>query len=261
MRARAGVAVAVVGLGVWLLTPQAMAQTQGPPTVSISATTPMSETAQCLTEPTTGAGSFTLQRSDTRGPLDVGYHIAGGPTDLNSDATAGADHTVTFADGQATVTVDVHPAIGGGSATVTLADGDSYDVGAPASATVDKTFATPSCPCPDLVSDGTQTVRVGETPDPVPVDGGASLFVASGAVPPGLTLRPDGTWTGTATRAGTFSFTVSTNCDTADRTVTVLSEELVRTGPTPFTVPLAIVGLGLVMSGISLRWFAGTRLR
>lgn len=112
------------------------ASAQQVPTVRVSATTGMTVRDQCKTEPTTSPGSFTLARADTDGPLTVTYHIEGGPTDLNSEEVAGADHTVDFAAGEGAVTVTVHPAIDASDATVTVVDGVTYDPGDPPSGTI-----------------------------------------------------------------------------------------------------------------------------
>ena len=121
------------------------AAAQVPPTVRISGTTEMSEADQCFTEPTFSPGSFTLERDDATGTLDVTFHISGGPTDLNADPVAGSDHTASFADDQAQVTVTVHPALGGGQATVALVDGEAYALGDPSTATIRKSLAVPQC--------------------------------------------------------------------------------------------------------------------
>jgi hypothetical protein len=105
-------------------------------TVSLSGTTPMGVRDQCMTEPTTSPGSFTFTRTSTEGVLTITYHISGGPTDLNSDAAAGEDHTVNFADGEATATVVVHPSTDATDATVTVVAGEVYAVGEPSSGTV-----------------------------------------------------------------------------------------------------------------------------
>ena len=41
------------------------------------------------------------------------------------------------------------------------------------------------------------------------VSGPFTYLVTSGALPPGLTLEPDGTLSGTPTQVGTFSFTIT----------------------------------------------------
>jgi hypothetical protein len=115
------------------------------PTVRIAGTTSMSETQQCFTEPTFTPGSFTLARSSASGILKVIFHVSGGPTDLNSDPAAGADHTATFADGQTQVTVTVHPALGGGQATVSIVKGSGYNIGSPSTATIAKSVTPAQC--------------------------------------------------------------------------------------------------------------------
>src|SRR4051794_24553045 len=128
-RALAALALTLVAM---LSTPSP-ASAQQLQAVSVSATTAMGVTQQCFAEPTTSPGSVTFTRTSTEGGLTITYHISGGPTDLNSDATAGADHTVTFTDGSATVTVDVHPTIDATDATVTVIAGAGYVVGDPSS--------------------------------------------------------------------------------------------------------------------------------
>jgi hypothetical protein len=147
MRRLAGLLGIVVTTLVFVVTAQ-HASAQALPTVRISGTTAMTETQQCFTEPTFTAGSFTLERSTATGTLDVSYRISGGPTDLNSDPAAGAIHTATFPDGQAQVTVTVHPALGGSQATVNLlapVDNGTYQLGDPATATIAKTVASTQC--------------------------------------------------------------------------------------------------------------------
>jgi hypothetical protein len=121
------------------------ASAQQSPTVRLAGTTPMSVSGQCFTEPTTSPGSFTLERRSTTGPLTVTYHIDGGPTDLNSEEVAGADHTVEFADGEATVTVVVHPATNASAATVTVLEGETYNVAQPSSGTIEVQRSVVTC--------------------------------------------------------------------------------------------------------------------
>ncbi|MEY2452296.1 MAG: hypothetical protein QOD92_1870 [Acidimicrobiaceae bacterium] len=112
------------------------ASAQQAPVVNVSETTAMGVHQRCQTEPTTTPGSFTLERSNTSGSLTVTYHISGGPTDLNSDAVAGDDHTVEFLPGEATATVVVHPAIDATDATVAILDDQPYEIGDPAQGVV-----------------------------------------------------------------------------------------------------------------------------
>jgi LPXTG-motif cell wall-anchored protein len=142
-RGRSLAFAAVIASSVLCTTP---ASAQEAPLVRVSATTSASVTEQCFTEPTTSPGSFTLERDSTAGALTVTYHVSGGPTDLNSDETAGADGTVDFADGAATVTVTVYPAISAGpSATVQVLDGTGYAPGDPASGTIEIVHFATTC--------------------------------------------------------------------------------------------------------------------
>lgn len=62
-----------------------------------------------------------------------------------------------------------------------------------------------------------------------------TVTVVSGTLPPGVTLSPDGTWVGTASTAGTYTFTVRV-CDSktppacTDTELTVVIEALAATG-------------------------------
>jgi len=147
MRRLAGLLGILVATVAFVLTAQP-ASAQEVPTVRVAATTAMSETQQCFTEPTFAPGSFTLERSSATGTLEATFHISGGPTDLNSDPAAGADHTATFADGQAQVTVTVNPALGGGEVTVAVVDGAAYDLGTPSAGTIPKTVRAAQCAQP-----------------------------------------------------------------------------------------------------------------
>jgi hypothetical protein len=269
---RAAIAAAAFCLGTVGAGVAVAAAAPGDPTVRVSATTAMSEIDGCQTEPTFAPGSFTLERSDAAGALTVTYHISGGPTDLNADAGTGADHTVDFADGATSVTVPVHPALGGSSATVTVVDGATYDVGDPASATIDKTVAEAACPLAPLLTDAAtnikQTITVGSQPVPLVLGPDTSgIGVVAGALPSGLDLNPDGTWTGKAQEVGTFTVTlcaadpVCAAHGPADFTLVVLPSGLARTGPTPSTVPLTVLGFALVLAGFGLRRRAAVRLR
>jgi hypothetical protein len=272
MRGRLAV---IAAAAIWLATlgaGSAAAAAPGDPTVRVSATTAMSEFEGCKSEPTFEPGSFTLERSDATGALTVTYHISGGPTDLNADADTGTDHTVDFADGATSVTVPVHPTLGGSSATVTVVDGATYDVGDPASATIDKTVAQALCALQPLLTDAAtnvkQTITVGSQPVPLVLGADTSgIGIIAGALPPGLELNSDGTWIGTAQEAGTFTVTlcaadpVCAAHGPADFTLVVLPKGLARTGPTPSTVPLTVLGFALVLAGFGLRRRAAARLR
>jgi len=144
MRRLAG-ALGILATTVAFLITAQPASAQEVPTVRIAGTTSMSETQQCFTEPTFTPGSFTLERSNATGTLEVTFHISGGPTDLNSDPTGGAEHTATFASGQTQVAVTVHPALGGGQATVSVVDGSAYNLGSPSTATIAKSVTPAQC--------------------------------------------------------------------------------------------------------------------
>jgi hypothetical protein len=156
MRRAAGVLGILATMVVFVVTAQP-ASAQEVPTVRIAGTTSMSETQQCFTEPTFTPGSFTLARSTATATLEVTFHISGGPTDLNSDPAAGADHTATFASGQSEITVTVQPALGGGEATVSVVDGTAYDLGSPSTATIARSVTPAQCAQAPPAS--TQTTR------------------------------------------------------------------------------------------------------
>jgi len=143
--------------------------------VNVSGTTSMGILEGCGAEPVTSPGSFTFTRSSTEGALTINYHISGGPTDLNADASAGADHTADFADGAATVTVTVHPAIAGGGATVTVVEGQGYAVGDPASGDVGMSIARASCPAPSTIVNTLPRTGVRSTSGPLALVGITSI--------------------------------------------------------------------------------------
>jgi hypothetical protein len=232
---------------------------------------------QCfVAEPAPEPGSFTFERSDASSPLTITYHISGGPTDLNSDPTAGADHTATFASGASSVTVTVALAAGNDtrSADVTLIDGATYDVGAPSSAEVPaEVNDNLSCPRPtevltDIPTNHSQSIEVGGQPVALELnDGILDVAIVQGRLPNGLSLNPDGTWSGSADETGEFPITlcfadpVCAAHGPWEFTLTVLprSEALPRTGA--FTLELVAAGLVLILLGIALRRPVIARLR
>lgn len=182
----------------------------------------------------------------------------------------GEDHTATFAAGDASVTVTVHPALGGAGADVALLDGADYEVGTPSSGSVDASVTTPSCPS-DLLTDdpsnSAQTIHLGEAPAPLillPGIGGVS--VVRGALPSGLTLDDDGTWSGTADETGTFTVTlcfpdpVCAAHGAPEFTLTVLprAQVLPRTGT--FAARLVLLGLAVLVLGIGLQRLSAARV-
>ena len=174
-RVLAFVALAVIGAVAWA-TGAAAQQQQA---VSVSATTPMGVAGQCFTEPTTSPGSVTFARTSTEGPLTINYHISGGPTDLNSDATTGADHTVAFADGSATVTLVVHPAIDASAATVAVVAGEGYVVGDPPSGTIEVQRSEPQCATSTSTDNTLARTGVRSTTGPLALVGITSLALGS----------------------------------------------------------------------------------
>src|SRR5438067_11123377 len=119
------------------------------PVVTVSATEPMAIHFNCMAEPTTEPGSVTFSRAGvTEGTLTITYHISGGPTDLNSDPAAGADHQAQFLDGEATVKVFVHPAVTENTtdAQVVIVDGAGYAVGELNSGTIQLQTDQDECP-------------------------------------------------------------------------------------------------------------------
>lgn len=148
-------------------------------TVTVSATTPMGIADQCFTEPVTSPGSFTFTRTSTEGALTVNYHISGGPTDLNADAATGADHTVEIPDAADSVTVTVHPAIGGGAATVTVIEGQGYAVGDPASGTIELAHSTTQCAAPTSTANTLPRTGVRSTSGPLALIGVTSIALGS----------------------------------------------------------------------------------
>lgn len=142
----------------------------------------------CQSEPTTEPGSVTFTRSFTNGTFTITYHISGGPTDLNSDATAGADHQAQFADGSATVTVQVNPAVTASTtdALVQIVDGETYNPGDPDSGTIVLQRDSEKCPTTTTSTSVAATqdtlARTGVKPSTAPLTLTGFLMVAAGAV-------------------------------------------------------------------------------
>jgi hypothetical protein len=168
-------AVLVMGVVVWGSGAGAQAQTS----VTVSATTGMSVTGVCFTEPLTTPGSVTFSRTSTEGPLTITYHISGGPTDLNSDPAVGADHTAAFADGAATVTVVVHPAIDAVDATVTVVAGQGYVLGTPSAGVITVTRSDPQCATSTSTANTLARTGVRSTSGPLALTGIVSVALGS----------------------------------------------------------------------------------
>jgi hypothetical protein len=126
------------------------------------------------------------------------------------------------------------------------------------------TFTVTKVPqtCADTLHASSQAILVGEAPTSVPVDPPDTVSLLSGEVPPGLHLAADGTWTGTAQRAGTYVAHLRVGApdaqcaDQLDLTITVRSA-LARTGTS--TAPLVALGLLLIASGVAAREMATRR--
>jgi hypothetical protein len=162
-----------------MLSATGTASAQQQNSVSVSSTTPMGVQGQCFAEPTTSPGSVTFTRTSTEGPFTITYHISGGPTDLNSDAVAGEDHTVDFADNEATATVVVHPTFDATDATVTVVAGQGYVVGEPASGTIHLFRTTPGCAAPTSTANTLARTGVRSTSGPLALVGITAIALGS----------------------------------------------------------------------------------
>lgn len=199
--------------------------------------------------------AFVLGRTNTAVPLTVTYRLSG-------SAQAGVHYeplpgSVTFAAGSASVTVPVVPRPTPTGAIVNLTlevVGAVTPQGGQPSASI--TFVSPPPPGPvecgyNFTSDpwnAEQRIAVGEglhrltleefsPPVLAPAEGVFSLV--GGALPPGITLQRDGSFTGAATTAGTFTARIQAcrpvppgTCVTTGLTVAVTGAGLLpRTGP------------------------------
>ncbi len=118
---------------------------------------------------------------------------------------------------------------------------------------------------PILESDRDMVASIGGQPPPVvfadPDGDPWTLEVIGGDLPPGLTLGPDGSWSGSATDTGVFVFTVRA-CDPGGlctvETLTVTIRELPRTGIDAdrwalVALLMVVAGLGLIVSPLGRR--------
>jgi LPXTG-motif cell wall-anchored protein len=168
----------------------------------------------------------------------------------NGTVTVNTDGTITYSPAGGFTGVDTF--------TYTVSDGK----GSTATATVAVAVGVTNGP-PVLANDpanSSQTVQVGQTLQPLTAtdpDGDTYSFVVSaGALPPGVTLNPDGTFTGTPTSTGIFSATI-TVCDSNGLCSSgVLSLQVVAPGELPFTGVesniLAFTGLLMTLLGAAL---------
>ena len=143
---------------------------------------------------------------DTTNAITVGLDLGGSlasTSGLPSSATIGAGET------QAVLTAAEAPS---GGLYANLIDGDGYSVGSPSSVNtgVAPLIADLGCGIGNPYAE--QTIEVGTTPAPFDVvkiaygpDDSLNREI-SGTAPTGTTFRLDGTFTGTATEVGTWSF-------------------------------------------------------
>lgn len=131
-----------------------------------------------------------------------------------------------------------------GSVTLTIDADAAYTPGEPSAATV----AVRPTRFDALCETAAQTIELGATPMSLDLEGrfgsavGDTSFEMEGDVPPGLTFRRDGSFTGAATQLGTYRFTVRYTLGDGfaaaaiDVTITVVAPQLVDptvTAPPP----------------------------
>ena len=238
------VATAATVIVVLLLVGAFPANAAPTPTVSITGTAPGTVgLGTCPGDPPTDVpATATLTRTgDTTNQLAVSYTFNSVPA------------SATFPPAKASVTISFEQ---GGQ--LALVDGATYDLGDPSTATILVT-GTPKHPClvmplTPAASNTSQTVTVGDAPLPLVYQSDAiPVTITSGALPAGLSLNTDGTWSGTAQEVGTFQLTLqfcSFNCVTTDFTLTVVrGRQLARTGPRS-TVLLVLTGSALILAGL-----------
>jgi hypothetical protein len=172
-------------------------------------------------------GTFTLTRSGSAAslttPLTVTYTVSG--TAVSPGDYAALSGTATFLAGQATVTVTVTPVADGAvegaeSVILTVTDSASYDLGAPASATV--MITDTNTPLVSVAAFISTTSEQSQTP-------GRFRFTRSGSTSGTLTVFF--TVSGTATSGADYtalpvSVTFAAGSATADVTVTALHDSV-----------------------------------
>lgn len=153
-------------------------------------------------------GFLRIGRSgDTAGPLSVDVTYGG-------SLTPGVDYEsqpdpVEIASGSGSRLLAIE-ASRPGTITVAVEAGPGYTLGDPTVATATFTELPFASECP---TGDSQTIGIGETPEPIDVWGrfgshlGDAIVEIEGTMPPGLTFLNPGTWQGAATTAGTFRFT------------------------------------------------------
>ncbi len=161
-----------------------------------------------------------------------------------------------------TVTASTQPANGSVSCTATActytpragftgSDAFTYTVsdgkGGTATATVTVTVTDAGANQPPVFSpvatNTAQVVPVGSTPSPLvatdPEAGIVTYVVTGGALPPGVTLNPDGTFSGTATVPGTYSVEVTATDPLGASTIETLVITVAGAAAAPNTPPVA----------------------
>lgn len=287
----AGILVAVASIIAfgWVLAAPVAAQETA--TVAIGGSTAPSvvegPSAPCsdaiLVQVMDGVVTFTRD-GDAATPMTVNF-------DTGGSAVEGADYTVSpeggqveFPAGESAVDVRFSPLgrdVDGRTIVVSIVDDAGYDVGSPESVTltIERSTVNQGCEPPSFTaapSNTHQDISVGDHMAALEVDpfpGTTAHFVVDGGtLPPGITLNTDGSFAGTATRAGTYTATVAacspafvppenrTFCTSTELSVVVhpLDEAPSTpptTGPRPPTLPATgasngvLVGVGLVAVG------------
>jgi hypothetical protein len=245
-RGHVDVAVPASGTATWQLAVPAQ-DTFGPiwtATATVSGAT--SEFGPCATSPsavsTADTGGRPVVNISTTAPGTIGPPPCPGLPPSNMPATAtlsrtgdlssqlvvsytfgATSSTATFAAGATTTVLSFQT-----SGTLAIVTGPNYDPGDPSSGDV-SVVPPPSTAClvttlTDTGSNSAQTIRFGQAPAALVFENVAPVSVADGALPRGLTLDADGTWSGTAQEVGTFAVTLKfcqLNCVTSRFELTV----------------------------------------
>jgi len=196
-RAAAAVLVAaVVSLAIgWS---PAGAQSSGPPsTIAVGEVVTPSEFTDCDGVTTSKSGSVRLDRSgDTSSVVEVSYTFRGQPG------------TVTFAGAQTFALIEVDQA-----GDFALRPGVGYAIGSPSEAEVLVSAAVADCVATPVLTDiptnHSQSIELDDQPVTLELnDGILDVAIVQGRLPNGLSLNPDGTWSGTADETGEFPITL-----------------------------------------------------
>lgn len=282
---RAGLLVVVFVLGGM---PQATAQTEtststsatpGPTPVTLEGgPSRQSAFAQPCSDVATGFDeqlSFVLRRNATAASMTVQYRLSG-------SAQPGVHYeplpnSVNFPAGSSSATVAVVPRQPPSGALVALTMelvGVEPSPGSQTSATIRFVSAPPpgrvecgyyysSHPWNTRqtigVGDGLRALTVDEHRSPLIVEATGVFSVISGELPPGVRLQENGSFTGKASAAGTFTARIQAcraappgTCVTTDLVVVVTAMAILsRTGPLAWTMNLIAVALTLAIAGLT----------